>query len=243
MTSRTASSLSSRLRKFTWLSARVALSSLSFFPLRRVNCPNCSLSTASAWALERQNLPFSSSMSISLAVAWSGAPLTISITSSVYSSASSSPSTMCARLSTLSSWNAVLFRIVWKRKSRKQSRASRSVNLWGTVPLPKSARKLPLNDVWRDVFFRRLFCTTVAIASRLSSITTRIPFLSLSSRRSAMPSSFFSLTRDAIRSSSAPLLTWYGSSVTMIAFLFVFFPETCSRCMTDLMTIPPLPVV
>ncbi|EJK72987.1 hypothetical protein THAOC_05421 [Thalassiosira oceanica] len=39
LTSRTASSLSSRLRKFTWLSARVALSSLSFFPLRRVNCP------------------------------------------------------------------------------------------------------------------------------------------------------------------------------------------------------------
>ena len=40
-----------------------------------------------------------------------------------------------------------------------------------------------------------------------------------SSRRSATPSIFFSLTSSAMRSISFALLTWYGISVTTIASL------------------------
>ena len=45
----------------------------------------------------------------------------------------------------------------------------------------------------------------------------RMPSLSDSSRSSAMPSIFFSLTSSAIFSISRALFTWYGSSVTTIA--------------------------
>ena len=44
--------------------------------------------------------------------------------------------------------------------------------------------------------------------SRFSSMTTRMPSRSLSSRRSAMPSTFFSRTRLAIFSMSEALFTW-----------------------------------
>ena len=57
---------------------------------------------------------------------------------------------------------------------------------------------------------------------RFSSITTRIPARSDSSRRSEMPVIFFSRTRSAIlvmSPPSPPFLTWNGSSETMTASL------------------------
>ncbi len=68
--------------------------------------------------------------------------------------------------------------------------------------------------IW--VCLNRLFSTTRGTASRFSSITTRIPSRSDSSRRSLMPSSFLSRARWAISSTSRALLTMYGISVTTI---------------------------
>ena len=63
----------------------------------------------------------------------------------------------------------------------------------------------------------RLFSTTSGTSPRRSSITTRMPDLSDSSRMSEMPSIFLSLTSSAIFSCSVRLFTWNGSSSTMIA--------------------------
>ncbi len=57
------------------------------------------------------------------------------------------------------------------------------------------------------------------MASRLSSMTSRIPSRSDSSRTAEMPSSRLSTTRSAIDLARVALLTWYGSSVTTIAAL------------------------
>ena len=72
------------------------------------------------------------------------------------------------------------------------------------------------------VCLNSLLSTTFGIASRLSSITIRIPLRSDSSRMSVISESFFSWTSVAIFSitpPSPPLRTWNGSSVTMIASL------------------------
>ena len=52
------------------------------------------------------------------------------------------------------------------------------------------------------------FNTTPGMASRFSSITTRIPSRSDSSRMSEMPSSFLSLTNPAMLAIRFALLTW-----------------------------------
>ncbi|MNT99274.1 hypothetical protein D3C72_2420870 [compost metagenome] len=57
------------------------------------------------------------------------------------------------------------------------------------------------------VFLYRLLRTTSGTSLRLSSITTRMPDLSDSSRMSEMPSTFFSVTSSAMRSSKVRLLT------------------------------------
>jgi hypothetical protein len=58
--------------------------------------------------------------------------------------------------------------------------------------------------VCSGVCLNRLFSTTSPFSPRLSSMTTRKPSLSDSSRSSLMPSSFFSRTSSAIFSTSAP---------------------------------------
>src|SRR5438105_4632497 len=62
----------------------------------------------------------------------------------------------------------------------------------------------------------RLFSTTSGTASRLSSITMRMPSRSDSSRRSLMPSIFLSRARSAMFFTRFDLLTMYGISVTTI---------------------------
>jgi hypothetical protein len=54
----------------------------------------------------------------------------------------------------------------------------------------------------------RLFSTTSATSPRLSSMTTRMPSLSDSSRRSEMPSISLLRASSAMRSSRRALFTW-----------------------------------
>ncbi len=84
------------------------------------------------------------------------------------------------------------------------------------------------NVVSSGVCANRLFSTTPEIASRLSSITIRMPCRSDSSRMSLMPSIFFSRTSSAICSISRALFTWYGISVTMMLSRSVFFATSIS---------------
>ncbi len=73
----------------------------------------------------------------------------------------------------------------------------------------------------------------------LSSITTRIPSLSDSSRRSLIPSIRLSLTSSAMCSTSRALLTWNGSSLMMI---FGTFVSTSSISATPRTVSLPCPV-
>ena len=82
------------------------------------------------------------------------------------------------------------------------------------------------------------FNVTFGFASLLSSITILIPSLSDSSLKSDIPVIFLSLTRSAIYSISLALLTWYGSSVTIILCL----PFSSSISALALTTILPFPV-
>ena len=95
-----------------------------------------------------------------------------------------------------------------------------------------------LNVIWSAVCLNRLLRTLCGLASRLISMYIRMPSRSDSSRRSATPSSFLSLTRSAIFSSSADLFTWYGSSLTMIA---IRSPLTSSNATWARITTRPRP--
>ena len=70
-----------------------------------------------------------------------------------------------------------------------------------------------------EVFLKSELSTAWVWAPRFTSITSRMPERSDSSRRSEIPSSFFSRTRSAIfviRPPSPPFFTMNGSSETMI---------------------------
>ncbi len=135
-------------------------------------------------------------------------------TSSRLSIAILSPSRMWARSSALRSSN-------WVRRtttSRRKSTKCRSMSLSGSScgrPLT-SARLITPKVVWSLVYLYSLLRITEPSASRLSSITTRMPSRSDSSRMSLMPSMRLSRTRSAISSISCALFTWYGSSRMMI---------------------------
>ena len=75
---------------------------------------------------------------------------------------------------------------------------------------------MALNDDRSAVRLYRLFRITVAWAFRESSITTRMPRRSDSSRMSEMPTRVLSLTRPAIFSTNVALFTWKGNSLTMM---------------------------
>ena len=85
------------------------------------------------------------------------------------------------------------------------------------------ARKMMPNVVCICVLRYRWFSTISAMASRLSSMTTRMPSRSDSSRRSEMPSMRLSRTSSAIFSSRRALFVMYGTSVTTICCFSLFF--------------------
>ena len=67
------------------------------------------------------------------------------------------------------------------------------------------------------VSLNRLFITTLALASRFSLTTRRVPVLPLvSSLTSAMPSRSPPSTSSWMRPAMVEQLIWYGSSVTTI---------------------------
>mmetsp|Transcript_53994 Transcript_53994/g.101407 ORF Transcript_53994/g.101407 Transcript_53994/m.101407 type:complete len:216 (-) Transcript_53994:733-1380(-) len=101
--------------------------------------------------------------------------------------------------------------------------------------------RLPLNEFCKFVFLYILLSTTRGSESRLISKTIRMPSMDDSSRISAIPSSFFSLTIAAIRSSMLFFDTPYGSCVTTTASRL---PDRAggSTCASARMTVEPLPV-
>mmetsp|Transcript_8314 Transcript_8314/g.12401 ORF Transcript_8314/g.12401 Transcript_8314/m.12401 type:complete len:232 (+) Transcript_8314:1520-2215(+) len=161
--------------------------------------------------------PYFFEMSKSFASAESLEFFTRLITSSIRCKAFSMPSTTCSLFVNLVSWNKVRRRIVSNLNLIKIVRISLSNTRFGCVPLSTRANMFPEKLVWSEVFLNKLFCTTAGMASRFNSTTTRIPSLSLSSLKSAMPSSFLSFTKSATFSSSMALLVIYGSSVIIMA--------------------------
>mmetsp|Transcript_44389 Transcript_44389/g.74002 ORF Transcript_44389/g.74002 Transcript_44389/m.74002 type:complete len:201 (-) Transcript_44389:1212-1814(-) len=155
----------------------------------------------------------------------------------------SSPCTMCWRVSALARWNWERRRMTLTRKSTKVLRMSVRGSVSGR--LPTSAMWMQFMRTWRRVCLKRLLSTTLEEAPLFSSTTTRTPLRSLSSLRSATPSSSRALTSSAMRSTREALLVMYGISVITIASLpstdFLLF-EICSTWVLPLRVKPPRPV-
>ena len=92
------------------------------------------------------------------------------------------------------------------RKAVKEEMKSLRLSCSGRPPL--IASMLAPKDVCRSEWRQSWFSTTSAIASRLSSMTMRMPSRLVSSQMLAMPSILFSRTCSAIFSISTRLFTW-----------------------------------
>ena len=164
-------------------------------------------------------------------------PRISAMTSSIRSMALSSAATMCSRSWALRSrnwvrrtmtsiWCATQYRIIW---SRRRVRGTPST----------SASMFTPNVSCSCVCLYRLFSTTLAIASRLSTITSRWPVRPLvSSRMSAMPDRRPSRSSSAILPARLSGLTWNGSSLTTRQVR----PWISSTSTTARMMIEPRPV-
>ena len=136
------------------------------------------------------------------------------MTSSIRSMALSSAATMCSRSAALRSrnwvrltmtsiWCATQYLIIWSSRSVRGTPSTRASMLAPNVSCS-----------W--VCLYRLFSTTLAMASRLSTSTSRCPVRALlSSRISAMPLTRPSRTSSAIFTARFSGLTWNGSSLTI----------------------------
>ena len=128
------------------------------------------------------------------------------ITASRWSSAIARPSRMWARASAFFSSNSMRRRTTSRRNSTKWSSRSTSGSTRGR-PLTIASVMTP-KVVWNCVCLNRLFSTTSGTSPFLSSMTTRTPSRSDSSRMSEMPSITFSCTSSAIFFCRSALLTW-----------------------------------
>ena len=155
-------------------------------------------------------------ISAALATGGVGEVLMVSMNSSMLASATARPSSTWPRSRALRSSNTVRRVTTSRRCSRKI--AIRSFRLHSLGWLSISATMFMPKVSCSCVCLYRLFSTTSGTSPRLSSITTRMPDLSDSSWMWLMPSSFFSWTSSAMRSSRFFLFTWYGISSTMIAW-------------------------
>ena len=99
-------------------------------------------------------------------------------------------------------------------KARYSSMMRRRDRIFGCFWLSTRASIFTAKLVCSAVWAKRRFNTTWGFASFFSSMTTRIPLRSVSSRRSEMPSRRLSFTCSAMFLMSWRLFTWYGSSVT-----------------------------
>ena len=158
------------------------------------------------------------------------------MTSSMLSCAMSSPSSRWARSRALrrsyfvrrvmtSSWNVRYSSRMWRRE-----------RIFGWRWLSTSARLMMENVLCSCVWAKSLLSATWGLASRLSSMTMRIPLRSDSSRRSEISSSRLSLTCSAMFLMSIFLLTWYGSSLTMMRTRFC--PCSSNSVRARMVTLP-----
>ena len=144
-------------------------------------------------------------MSRSFASAEVGESLINSIIASMLARATAKPSSTWPRSRALR--NKYMVRRVttslrWRTKASIMSRKFSTLG-W---PSTKATMLIPTTDCnW--VWEYKLLSTTSPISPRLSSMTTRRPSLSDSSRSSVIPSIFFSLTNSAIRSINRALLS------------------------------------
>ncbi len=145
-------------------------------------------------------------VSFCLASAGEGEALIRAMISSTLDRATASPSRMWARSRALRSSNTVRRVTTSRRCRRKASSSSLMLSSFGWP----STRATMFMPKWSCicVSLYRLLRTTSGNSPRLSSITTRMPDLSDSSRISAMPSSFFSRTSSPMRISRLALFTW-----------------------------------
>ncbi len=135
----------------------------------------------------------------------------IATTSSILSRAIRSPSNIWALFLALSRSKRDLLKTTSFLCSIKSCRYSFKSRLLGR--LLTTARKLIPKELSRAVCLYRLFITMSERIPFLRSITILIPFLSDSSLRSLIPSTFFSLTRAAIFFNNFDLFKAKGISV------------------------------
>ncbi len=176
--------------------------SFSIFSLSKAaNLLNCISKMAVAWISDSLNL----FIRFSLASSWVLEALIVLMTASRLSRAIFKPSKMWALFLASVSSKMVLLTITFWRCLMYSDKICFKVMVWG-VPSTK-ATKLAGKVVCSLVCLKRLFKTDFGLASLLSSTTTLIPSLSDSSRRSAIPTSFFSCTSSAILATISALLT------------------------------------
>ena len=125
-----------------------------------------------------------------------------------------SPSRMCARSCAFFRSNCVR-RIVtsWRCSTKYFTHSFKERSLG--LPFTR-AMQFTENELCRAVILNSLLSNTLALASRFTSTTMRIPCLPDSSLTLAMPSTFPSLASSAMDITSCSLLTPYGISVTTI---------------------------
>ena len=89
------------------------------------------------------------------------------------------------------------------------------------------------------VSLNRLLSTTLALASRLSETTNRVPvFCDVSSFTSSMPLSSPLSASSLMRIATASWLTWYGISVTTIWYRSPRLPASSISALARIFTEP-----
>ena len=167
-----------------------------------VNLLNCISRIAFAWSTSRPNLLIKPTLASSVVFDF----LISSITSSIEPSAIIKPAKMWALILAFFKKKIVLLVTISTLCSTNSDNTSyKFINLGC---LPHNASILTPKVVASWVYLNKLFLTTSGLASRLSSITIRIPSLSDSSRISEIPVILWSLTSSAIFSIKTALFTW-----------------------------------
>ncbi len=164
----------------------------------------CNLISRIAWAWALVNLKFSINAFLAASTSFDFSIMLTTLF--IFSTAFFNPSRMWARSSAFSSSNFVRRVTISFRYSRYWISTSLRFSMRGTLFTRASiiTPKVVSICVWLNNWLR----TICEFASRFSSMTTRIPLRSDSSRRLLIPSIFLSLTRFAIVSRSCALFTW-----------------------------------
>ena len=167
-----------------------------------VNLLNCISKIAFDWSTSSPNLLIKPVLASSVVFDF----LISSITSSIEPKAIIKPAKICALIFAFLRKKIVRLVTISTLCSTNSERTSNKFINLGCLPQRASIFTPKVVANW--VNLNKLFLTTSGFASRLSSITIRIPSLSDSSRMSEIPVTLWSLTSSAIFSIKAALLTW-----------------------------------